>query len=50
MECLKKVLENAFGSGSPAIINLRDALSDHLFHDTIHPKREGRFIATRSLD
>jgi len=49
MECLEKVLENAFGSASPSIINLRDALSDHLFHDTIHPKREGRFMATRAL-
>ena len=49
MECLRKVLESAFGSAAPPLINLRESLSDRLFHDTIHPKREGRFIATRVL-
>jgi hypothetical protein len=49
MECLMKVLDNAFGSASPSVINLREALSEHLFHDTIHPTREGRVITTRVL-
>lgn len=49
MSCLMEVLEGAFGPASPPIINLRDVIPDHMFHDTIHPNRAGRLAATRAL-
>jgi hypothetical protein len=49
MECLRAVLRGAFGSASPPVVDLRDSIADDQFHDTVHPRREGRLAATRSL-
>ena len=42
MTCLNETLQKGFGDNPPPLINLREALPDSLFHDTIHPNREGR--------
>jgi hypothetical protein len=49
MECLRAVLRGAFGPASPPIVDLRDAIPDRMFHDNVHPRREGRLAATRSM-
>jgi hypothetical protein len=49
MECLRAVLQGAFGSASPPVVDLRDSIPDDRFHDNVHPRREGRMDATRSL-
>ncbi len=49
MQCLDAVLRDAFGDGAPPVIDLRAAIRDDEFHDTIHPKRAGRRDATAAL-
>jgi hypothetical protein len=47
MRCLRGALENGLAAAAPPVIDLRDALADSLFHDSIHPNKAGREVATR---
>ncbi len=49
MRDLGAALRGAFGDAAPPVIDLRAAIPDGQFHDNIHPDRDGRLAATRSL-
>jgi hypothetical protein len=50
MNSLRVALDRAFGAAAlPPVIDLRDALADSQFHDSIHPRKVGREITTRRL-
>jgi hypothetical protein len=49
MRCLRAALDRGFGTAAPPVIDLRAAIPDSMFHDSIHPRRPGRLAATRLL-
>jgi hypothetical protein len=50
MRCLNKTLVRGFGDdGPPPVIDLRDAIGDDQFHDTLHLNQRGRVETSRRL-
>jgi hypothetical protein len=50
MNCLNATLARGFGDdGPPPSIDLRDAITDDQFHDTLHLNQRGRMETSRRL-
>jgi hypothetical protein len=50
MNCLNETLARGFGDDdSPPIVDLRDAIADDQFHDTLHLNQKGRMETSRRL-
>lgn len=49
MLCLKDALARSFGEDSPTVIDLRDAMPDESFHDTLHLNKASRGQFTLAL-
>jgi hypothetical protein len=49
MQFLHRALDRGFPSDPPKVIDLRDALADSMFHDSIHPNKQGRELLTDRL-
>ena len=49
MDCVRDALRRGFGDAAPAVIDLREALPDAMFHDSLHVMNAGRKITSRKL-
>ena len=49
MSCLREALGRGFGPDAPMVVDLRAAIADDQFHDSIHPNKSGREATTRQL-
>jgi len=47
--CLKKIMEEAFSSEAPPVLNLRDLMPDAYFFDLVHLNKRGRLAFSKQL-